>query len=140
MSNPELSEIKTNDAYSKKAKNRPVPKFMSMTWLRVHMKKIIIAVIATFVISLFFIGYGTHIENNEREKRESTFKSDTIEKANSKFALPEKLKDKANFPALLVSYNNNNASFTSAIDVKTINRVLKRTKCQKGLENSIVLL
>jgi peptidyl-prolyl cis-trans isomerase D len=127
MSNPELSAIKTNDAYSKKAKNRPVPKFMSMTWLRVHMKKIIIAVIATFVISLFFIGYGTHVENNERERRESTFKSDTIEKANSKFALSEKLKDKANFPALLVSYNNNNASFTSAIDVKTINRVLKST-------------
>ena len=49
MSNPELSENKTNDAYAKKAKNRPVPKFMSMTWLRVHMKKIIIAVIATLV-------------------------------------------------------------------------------------------
>ena len=130
MSNPELSEIKTNDAYSKKAKvkNRPVPKFMSMTWLRLHMKKIILAVVITFVISLFFIGYGTRIENKEREKRESSFKSETINKANSKFSLSEKLVDKANVPAVIVSYNANNSSFTATIDTKTINRVLKSTE------------
>ncbi len=129
MSNPELSENKANDAYIKKAKvkNKPIPKFMSMTWLRLHMKSIIIAVIATFVISLFFIGYGTRIESQEREKHESSIKSDTVNRANSKFALPEKLADKGNVPAIFVSYNANNSSFTAAIDTKTINRVLKST-------------
>jgi parvulin-like peptidyl-prolyl isomerase len=124
-----LSENKANDAYIKKAKakNKPIPKFMSMTWLRLHMKSIIIAVIATFVISLFFIGYGTRIESQEREKHESSIKSDTVNRANSKFALPAKLADKGNVPAIFVSYNANNSSFTASIDTKTINRVLKST-------------
>ncbi len=125
-----MSENKANDAYSKKAKvkNKPIPKFMSMTWLRIHMKAIILAVIITFVISLFFIGYGTRIENQEREKHESSIKTDTINKANSKFALPEKLANKGNVPAVIVSYNANNSSFTATIDTKTINRVLKGTE------------
>ena len=130
MSNPELSEIKTNDAYSKKAKvkNKPVPKFMSMTWLRLHMKLIIKLVIATFVISLFFIGYGTRIEHKERERQDSTIRTDTANRANAKFALPAKLADKGNVPAVIVSYNANNSSFTATIDTKTINRVMKGTE------------
>ena len=119
MSNPELSE--------KKGKNRPVSKFMSMTWLRLHMKSIIIAVIVTFLISLFFIGYGTRIENEEREKHNSSIRAETVDRANNKFALPAKLADKGNVPAVIVSYNANNASFTASIDTKTINRVLKGT-------------
>ena len=137
MSNPELSEIKTNDAYSKKAKvkNKPIPKFMSMTWLRIHMKAIILAVVITFVISLFFIGYGTRIENQEREKQDSSIRAETVNRANTKFALPAKLADKGNVPAVIVSYNANNSSFTATIDTKTINRVLKGTEEYSKLSN-----
>lgn len=131
MSTPESSENLTNST-KKGKRQKPVPSFMSMTWLRVHMKKIIIAVIVTFVVSLFFIGYGTRFENANREKAEEEVKNNIIKENEKKYALSDALTNKLkelgrteNDPVVYISYNNGNASLTTTIDVKTINRYLK---------------
>ncbi len=133
MSNTEQSENKVQtqiqtQTQTKKFKHpRPLPRFMSMTWLRVHMREVIIAVIATFVISLFFIGYGTNIDRRAREKREEDYKRTVSKEAQERFALPENIKDKANEPVVTLSMiNNSNASAT--IDVKSFNKALADAK------------
>ncbi len=126
MSNAELSEKKANQ--ERKGKHKPIPKFMSMTWLRLHMKVIIIAVTLTFLISLFFIGYGTHVQNSNQEKREAAYKAEEAKEISNKFALPNKIKDKANTPVVFVSYNTNTASFTTSIDAKTLCRAIRSTE------------
>ena len=127
MSNTEQSENK-NQTQTKKFKHpRPVPKVMSMTWLRLHMREVIIAVVATFILSLFFIGYGTNVDRRAREKREEDYKNTVTKEAQERYSLPEKLKDKANEPVVTLSLiNNPNAS--STIDVKTFFHALSDEK------------
>lgn len=124
MSNPENSENKTTHERQTK-RQRPKPGFMSMSWLRLHIKEIIWAVIITFLISLFFIGYGTSRQNAKREEREQQFDNKEAQEAALKNMLPEKLQGKENLPAVIVSYGSEAASLTSVIDVKTLYRTIK---------------
>lgn len=125
MSNPEeLSENKTTREHSGK-RQRPQPGFMSMRWLRLHIKEIIWTVIITFLISLFFIGYGTSKQNASREEKQKAFEAQEAAEDMARNALPESIQGKENQPAVMVCYQTNNGSYTSPIDVKTLWRAIK---------------
>lgn len=135
MSNPDASENKT--AQSTKGRNqKPVPRFMSLTWLRLHMKIFIYLVVATFVISLFFIGYGTILDYRSSEKNEEDYRKSITNEANVKYGLPNALKDKGDLSAVTLTYNN--SSYTSSIDVKTIYRNLKNNEASRVTKEDII--
>ncbi|MDD3147871.1 MAG: peptidylprolyl isomerase [Candidatus Riflebacteria bacterium] len=103
------------------------PGFMSMRWLRLHIKEIIWATVILFVGSIFIIGYGTSrsIQQQEERKRsadESEAKAETLRNA-----IPQNLRDKVNLPVVHVSYPSENASLTTVIDIKTVWRAIKDT-------------
>ncbi len=112
MSNPELLENKTKQ---KGKYTKPVPRIMSLTWLRLHMKFFIYAVVAAFVVSLFFIGYGTRLQSNEEEKQKYEYNSRIKEDFNKSYALPSELEAMAN--ETVINGNYGNASFS--INVKS---------------------
>lgn len=132
MSNSEHEKqpIQDNSASRSRESNtkqRPKPGFMSMRWLRQHLKGIIWAVVITFLVSLFFIGYGTRVENQRRAEKAAEFESAEAQRDSARNALPEKLQGKGNIPAVFVSYNTSNASITAAIDAKTLWRAIVNT-------------
>ncbi|HNX75833.1 MAG TPA: peptidylprolyl isomerase [Candidatus Rifleibacterium sp.] len=103
------------------------PGFMSMRWLRLHIKEIIWATVLLFVGSIFVIGYGTsrQIKQQEERKRktdESEAKSDSLRNS-----MPQNLREKANLPVVHVSYPAAGASLTTVIDVKSVWRSIKDT-------------
>ena len=114
MSNPESSENQTKQT-NKGRYQKPVPRFMSLTWLRLHMKFFIYAIVILFILSLFFIGYGTHLQSREQDKQKAEYESRVKKEVEDIFALPEELKGKANETVLSGSYAN--ASFS--VDVKS---------------------
>lgn len=96
------------------------PGFMSMRWLRLHIKEIIWATVVLFLLSLFVIGYGTTRmtqQNEEKQQRHEQAMADEDERAN---AVPEHLVDKLNLPVVHVSYPTQAASMTTVVDVKSI--------------------
>ena len=125
-----MSEYKKqpNDEYSnthKTKKQRTKPKFMSMIWLRLHIKSIVWFIIITFIISLFFIGYGTSVEKARHEEKQREV--DNLENAqyDKQNALPKSMAGKENEPAVFVSYCPNNASFTAVITAKELWQTIK---------------
>ena len=99
--------------------------FMSMRWLRLHIKEIIWATVLLFVGSIFVIGYGTSraIKQQEERKRqadESEQRADTLRNL-----VPTHLQSKLNLPVAHVSLPTGNASLTTVIDVKTVWRAIK---------------
>ncbi len=112
MSNPELLENKTKQ---KGKYTKPVPRIMSLTWPRLHMKFFIYAVVAAFVVSLFFIGYGTRLQSNEEEKQKYEYNSRIKEDFKKSYALPSELEAMAN--ETVINGNYGNASFS--INVKS---------------------
>ena len=123
MSNPESSENQTKQT-NKGRYQKPVPRFMSLTWLRLHMKFFIYAIVILFIFSLFFIGYGTHLQSRDQEKQKAEYEDRVNKEVENIFALPEELKNRANESVINGSYAN--ASFS--VDVKTLHRQLTLMK------------
>ncbi len=122
--NKTTEELKnTSSSHKSHKKQRPQPGFMSMSWLRMHIKEIIWAVIITFLISLFFIGYGTRVQNQKREEQQRQADNLEAQEAAAQNALPEKLQGKGDQTALTVTYGPHTAN----IDAKTLFRTLKNT-------------
>ena len=119
--NAELNN--TSSSHKSHKKQRPQPGFMSMSWLRMHIKEIIWAVIITFLISLFFIGYGTRVQNQKREEQQRQADNLEAQEAAAQNALPEKLQGKGDQTALTVTYGPHSVN----IDAKTLFRTLKNT-------------
>lgn len=132
MSNPESSENQTKQT-NKGRYQKPVPRFMSLTWLRLHMKFFIYAIVILFILSLFFIGYGTHLQSREQDKQKAEYESRVKKEVEDIFALPEELKGKANETVLSGSYAN--ASFS--VDVKSLSRQLTVLKQNIIRDNSM---
>lgn len=95
--------------------------FMSMKWLRLHIKEIIWATVILFVGSIFVIGYGTSRQIQQQEERRK--QADDAEAL--QHMIPRHLQDKVNLPVAHVSYPSQNASLTTVIDVKTVWRAIK---------------
>jgi parvulin-like peptidyl-prolyl isomerase len=99
--------------------------FMSMKWLRLHIKEIIWTTIILFVSSIFIIGYGTSRAIQRQEERKQ--KADEAERraAAQKNAIPANLQNKLHLPVAHISYLAQNASLTTTIDVKSLWRAVK---------------
>jgi len=95
--------------------------FMSMKWLRLHIKEIIWATVILFVGSIFVIGYGTSRQIQQQEERRK--QADDAEAL--QHMIPRHLQDKVNLPVAHVSFPAQSASFTTVIDVKTVWRAIK---------------
>lgn len=102
--------------------------FMSMRWLRLHIKEIIWATVILFVGSIFIIGYGTSMAISRQEERKKLAEEAERRTAAQKNAIPRNLQDKLNLPVAHISYPNANASLTTVIDVKTLWRSVKDSK------------
>ncbi len=103
------------------------PGFMSMRWLRLHIKEIIWATVILFVGSIFVIGYGTSRSIKQQEERKRRVDESEAKAEASRNAMPASLRDKANLPVVHVSYPAAGASLTTVIDVKSVWRMVKDT-------------
>lgn len=105
--------------------------FMSMRWLRLHLKEIIWATVILFVLSCFIIGLGTSRAQRAADDRQK--KADAAERKakDAEEAMPENIKAKQNLPAIHLSYNGDNASLTRVIDLKTVFGFLSGTEHYK---------
>lgn len=110
-------------------------RFMSMRWLRLHLKEIIWATVSLFVLSCFIIGYGSsRAQSNMDEKRRRAEAKEAKDKQ-SETALPAELAAKADLAAVHVSFPTTNASLTEAITVKQLFNTLISTKEYRRLQS-----
>jgi hypothetical protein len=101
--------------------------FMSMRWLRLHIKEIIWATVLLFVGSIFIIGYGTSRSIQQQEERKKQADESAMRAEALKNMIPGHLQDKVSLPVAHVSYPTDTASLTTVIDVKTVWRTIKDT-------------
>ncbi|MBU1107288.1 MAG: peptidylprolyl isomerase, partial [Candidatus Riflebacteria bacterium] len=99
--------------------------FMSMRWLRLHIKEIIWATVLLFVGSIFVIGYGTSRAIKQQEDRKQKLDESERRAEELRNMLPSHLQSKLNMPVAHVSLPTENASLTTMIDVKTVWRAIK---------------
>lgn len=99
--------------------------FMSMKWLRLHIKEIIWTTVILFVGSIFVIGYGTSRAIERQEERKKMAEEAERRAAAQKNAIPSNLQSILNLPVAHISYPTENASLTNVIDVKTLWRAVK---------------
>jgi len=99
--------------------------FMSMRWLRLHIKEIIWATVILFVLSCFLIGYGTSRAQRQSEERKKRAESAEKRKAESEeIPMSKELKSKMPLPAVHISLPTQTASVTRVLDLKTVYRAL----------------
>jgi parvulin-like peptidyl-prolyl isomerase len=116
-----LSRVESNLLFLRGDGIMSKARFMSMKWLRLHLKEIIWATVILFVLSCFIIGYGSsRAQKNMDEKRRKMEAAE--QKAMSvEENIPVALKDKLNQPALQFSYPSlTGAQVTRIVDVKTV--------------------
>lgn len=99
-------------------------RFMSMKWLRLHLKEIIWATVSLFVLSCFIIGYGT--SRTQKQIDEKRRKADAAERKTKEAeeTIPSNLVGKMALPALSISYPTAVGSISKIIDVQTIYSML----------------
>ncbi|NLI75247.1 MAG: hypothetical protein GX442_02245 [Candidatus Riflebacteria bacterium] len=107
--------------------------FMSMRWLRLHLKEIIWATVILFVLSCFIIGYGTSRAARSQEERQKRADAADQRARDREEAVPENLAGKLDLPAVHLSLPTATASVTQIIDVKTIFHSLKNRPEYKRL-------
>lgn len=101
------------------------PGFMSMRWLRMHIKEIIWATVILFLLSLFVVGYGTTKINEQNEEKQRQNEAAMAAEDKSAVPFPPHMTEKLNMPVIHVSYPTETASLTSVIDVKTLWQSMK---------------
>lgn len=89
--------------------------FMSMRWLREHLKEIIWGTIILFVLSIFVIGYGTSRAAKQQEKRKKDFDDAERRTRQAEEAPPAHLAGVLDQPALTISYPLGAASASQKI-------------------------
>ncbi|MFZ5950852.1 MAG: peptidylprolyl isomerase, partial [Candidatus Rifleibacteriota bacterium] len=94
--------------------------FMSMRWLRLHIKEIIWATVILFVGSIFVIGYGTSRQIQNQEERKKMAEEAERKASERKNTAPAHLQSKLSLPVAHISFPTQTASLTSVIDVKTL--------------------
>ena len=99
--------------------------FMSMRWLRLHIKEIIWATVSMFVLSCFIIGYGTQRAARNQEEKQNRDSAADRRAREREDAVPANLVDKLNMAAIHISLPTANASITQMLDVKTLYNALK---------------
>ncbi len=109
--------------------------FMSMRWLRLHIKEIIWTTVLLFVVSCFFIGWGTSRAQRsiEDRQRKAEAEAERREKA-EQGTIPEAIRAKLASPAVLVSLPFGTASLTQTVDVRSVFRGLAATNEYKRLQ------
>ena len=80
------------------------PGFMSMRWLRMHIKEIIWATVILFLLSLFVIGYGTTKINEQNEEKQRQNEAAMAAEDKSAVPFPPHMTEKLNMPVIHVSY------------------------------------
>lgn len=100
--------------------------FMSMKWLRLHIKSIIYATVTLFVLSIFAMGYGTTRAARHQEDRQR--RADEFERLQDeqRHALPSHIREIQNSPVVNISYPAKAASFTKTIDARNLYRAMTR--------------
>lgn len=110
-------------------------RFMSMRWLRLHLKEIIWATVSLFVLSCFIIGYGSSRAQSNMDEKRRRAEANEAKALRSETSLPTELAAKADLPAVHVSYPTANASLTEAITVKQLFTALMSTNEYRRLQN-----
>jgi|GEM_PF-306517 len=112
--------------------------FMSMRWLRLHIKEIIWATVLLFVGSIFVIGYGTSRAIQQQEERKRQADESEQRADNLRNMIPAHLQNKLDLPVAHVSLPTSNASLTTMIDVKTVWRAIKDSPEYQQLQSDSV--
>ena len=86
------------------------PGFMSMRWLRLHIKEIIWATITLFVLSIFVIGYGTSRSIQQQEERKRRADESEAKAESLRNSMPQHLRDKENLPVVHAIPNRHSTS------------------------------
>lgn len=112
-------------------------KFMSMRWLRLHLKEIIWGTVILFVFSCFLIGYGTsRAIKHEEERRRKIEEAEKKLKEKEQDQISPELKAKLDLPAINISLPySNNASVSTSITLRTIYNILKLRPEYTKLQN-----
>ncbi len=106
--------------------------FMSMRWLRLHIKEIIWATVILFVLSCFIIGYGSSRAQKRMDERRHRAEADERRAQEAEESLPPNLAAKASTPVLQVFYPAD-ATASRVIDAKTLYRSLIKSPEYKQL-------
>ena len=107
--------------------------FMSMRWLREHVKVLIWATVSLFLLSIFVIGYGTSRQIAKQEERKKEAEQAEAQAERARNAIPAHLRDKINHPVVHISYPTANASLTTILDVKEVWQSVKDSPEYKQL-------
>jgi parvulin-like peptidyl-prolyl isomerase len=99
--------------------------FMSMRWLRLHIKEIIWTTVILFVSSIFVIGYGTSRAISRQKERDKLAKEAEKRAAAQENAIPSNLQGKMKLPVAHISYPTQTASLTTTIDVESLWKTVK---------------
>ncbi len=110
-------------------------RFMTMRWLRLHLKEIIWATVSLFVLSCFIIGYGSSRAQSKMDEKRKRAEANEDKSRKSETALPAELAAKADLPAVHVSYPTATASLTEAITVKQLFQTLMTTNEYRRLQS-----
>ncbi|MBF0499546.1 MAG: peptidylprolyl isomerase [Candidatus Riflebacteria bacterium] len=109
--------------------------FMSMRWLRMHIKEIIWATVILFVLSCFIIGYGTSRAQRSADDRRKKADMADQRQHDAEEAVPANIKAKFNMPALSISLPNDagTASMTRPVYLKSVYQMLASSNEYKKL-------
>ncbi|MFZ2956059.1 MAG: peptidylprolyl isomerase [Candidatus Ozemobacteraceae bacterium] len=109
--------------------------FMSMRWLRTHIKEIIWATVILFILSCFIIGMGSSRAQKSADDRRNKADAAEQRKRDAEEAVPANIKAKLNMPALSVSLPNESgsASVTRPVYLKSVYTLLASTNEYKKL-------
>ncbi|HEY9071415.1 MAG TPA: peptidylprolyl isomerase [Candidatus Ozemobacteraceae bacterium] len=110
-------------------------RFMSMKWLRLHLKEIIWATVSLFVLSCFIIGYGSSRAQRSQDEKRRRAEAREDQSRESETALPAELAAKADLPAVHVSFPTPTASLTETISVKELFHALMSTNEYRRLQS-----
>ncbi|MBF0545197.1 MAG: peptidylprolyl isomerase [Candidatus Riflebacteria bacterium] len=107
--------------------------FMSMRWLRMHLKEIIWATVILFVLSCFIIGYGTSRAQRAMDEKRRKHEAAMAKTEEDLERVPENIKAKFGLPVVQLSYPTDTASLSRVIDLKSVYKLVVGSEEYKKL-------
>ncbi|MBF0407638.1 MAG: peptidylprolyl isomerase [Candidatus Riflebacteria bacterium] len=107
--------------------------FMSMRWLRMHLKEIIWTTVIMFVLSCFIIGYGSSRAQKSVEEKQRKHEADMAKMQEEAEKVPDNVKEKFPLPVVQLSYPSGTASVSRVIDLKSVYKLLVESEEYKRL-------
>jgi parvulin-like peptidyl-prolyl isomerase len=103
-------------------------RFMTMRWLREHIKEIIWGTTILFVLSIFLIGYGTSRAAKQQDERNRQGEEALRQAQAAADEVPARLQGKLPLPVVHISYPTQAASITQVLTVEAVFKGLMSTQ------------